>query len=469
MTWEDICALIPNDISKELIFRLKTYIDGVQKGVSESIYNFEVTGASISYTYSFENDDLSYSLVGARNKFILGVSKPTFKINLATSNNGATIKEYKFLKLTDSDELYITTSPSQVFTKATVLKDAYLCQIFDSRGFFVDTPYLAFGDDFYDVQIPYIEYTKPIFSKVQIARPDEVANYVDLSITGSFWKNSFGTKTNALTVQYHYKLSDASDYTNWTTVTPTIATDGSFTYNGTVQNIPSNLSATFEIRLVDSTETEEKLIGIAVPKGKSMFDWGEEYFSFNGDFCINDEQVPCFKEESTNSDGSRNIQLYDYEGKKLNIVAKSAMTIMPTASQSISSTEMQTIYSDDYVGVGENLIPFEAESGGYSGIMVKSGSGISTVKVSGQVYLSGNVTAGDRISLHLYKNYGYDDEYQVTNAQLIFYKTSSSISIAPILINVSEGDDFTLLVRNRTNGTGTIYSNGTYLTVEEVG
>ena len=468
VTWQDICALIPNDTSKELTFRLKTYIDGVEKGVSESIYNFEVTKANISYTYSFENDDLSYDLVGNKNTMILNASKPTFTINNAISKNGATISKYRFLKMTDSEEWYTITSSSKTFTKPTLLKDTYLCQIFDSRGFFVDTPYLSIGDDFYDVLIPYIEYTKPIFDKVQIARPDEVANYVNLSITGSFWNKSFGAKTNVLTVQYRYKLSNSSAYTDWITVTNTPSTDGTFSCNATIQNISNELSATFEVRLVDSTEIEEKLIGIAVSKGKSMFDWGEEYFSFNGDFCINDEQVPCFKETSTNSDGSRNVQLYDYEGKKINIDDKNVVTIIPSTSRTISETTMVGINCDEEITVGEKLSAVENEDGVYTSIMIMADSGVSVVKVSGQVYISASLEEGDRISLHLYKNYGLDGEYQIANAQTTVSKTLTSIAITPILANASDGDEFTLLVRNRTSGTGTIYPNGTYLTVEVV-
>ena len=315
--WQDICALIPNDKSITLKFRLKTYIDNIEKGVSEADYNFEITSANIEYTYSFENDDFSYGLVGKRDTMILNVSKPTFSINNAVSKNGATIAQYKFIKLNDAEEWYTITSSSKTFTKPTLLKDTYLCQIFDSRGFFVDTPYLSLGDDFYDVLIPYIDYTKPIFDKVQIARPDEVANYVNLSITGAFWKDSFGNVTNALIAQYRYKLSNSDSYTDWINISPEIDSDGTFSCNSTVENISSNLSATFEIRLIDSTGIEEKLIGIAVSKGKSMFDWGEEYFSWNGELCINDEEVPCFQETSANEDESRNIQLYDSNMKQL--------------------------------------------------------------------------------------------------------------------------------------------------------
>lgn len=309
-----IAQLIPNDRQINITFTLDTYEGDVKKGTFSKDYVFEITTASFGVTPTLQNDVNTNSLTGKNNYFIANYSVGTVKPNVTYSNNGATVSKYIFTRI-NGDATSSTTTTNDFYEYNNLkLNDNFTITIVDSRGFEQTTEPLVIDN----INYIFLDYFVPQFTNVEIERPEQTANFVNLDLQGSFWNQSFGSVQNAITLKYRFKLSNETDYKPWVTITPTIS-ENLFNYNNSVKNISADLSATFEIELSDKTGSVDLRTNFTIPKGKSMYDWGENYFSWNGELCINDDEVPCFQEDSVEADGSRNVTLYDSEGNKLNV------------------------------------------------------------------------------------------------------------------------------------------------------
>lgn len=337
LSWQQICAFIPDTTSIPIEFILTTYDYGSPIATTFFTYNFEITKANIEFELSLTADEESYVLTGSYNKFIENYGKVTLNANSITSKNGANIKDEKTYWQRrynlDSTDIFnpvftetfaqsvLSASNSHSFADVGTVDSLYVnysVDVTDSRGYKATSHNVKLPSEEYEV----IKYKKPILDNIVVERPEQTAPYVSMSISGSFWNDNFGVVQNLLQLQYCYILNNQETYTDWLNLQPTINEDGTFSFYGTVGSeekpiVPADNSATFQIRVIDSTGSETKEVNFTIPKGKSMYDWAEEYFSWNGELCINDEEVPCFAEESTNKDGSRNIQLYDNKMKKV--------------------------------------------------------------------------------------------------------------------------------------------------------
>lgn len=100
-----------------------------------------------------------------------------------------------------------------------------------------------------------------------------------------------------------------------------------------------------------------------------------------------------------------------------------------------------------------------------SGGDIVIGAGISHVKISASAYYTTGYTAGDKAHLNITRN-----DVVVASAMENLSATYQTLSIAPKIITVSEGDKIGLAVRNQTGARGVINnsSDATYLTVEVI-
>lgn len=317
----EIAQLIPNDRQINITFTLETYDADELKGTSSQNYVFEITNGSFQAQPTLENDIETTNLTGDTKTFISNFSSIIVDSGIFESNNGATIKEYIFVR-TNEDSIATVKSENSTHTfENPKLNDTFTVSVIDSRDFEVLLGTIVIDNENYFL----LDYTIPQFTSLSIERPEQTADFVNLNLRGSFWNQTFGAVQNAITLKYRYKLSNETDYKPWVTITPTIS-ENSFNYNDSVENISADFSATFEIELSDKTGSVDLRTNFTIPKGKSMFDWAEDYFSFNGELCINDDEVPCFQEDSVEADGSRNVTLYDSQGNKINVASVHAPT-----------------------------------------------------------------------------------------------------------------------------------------------
>ena len=65
-----------------------------------------------------------------------------------------------------------------------------------------------------------------------ISRPNPTSNKIIMTVSGNFYRGSFGKHTNTLKLQYRYKESGGS-YGDWNTVDSTLITYGTSSYKST--------------------------------------------------------------------------------------------------------------------------------------------------------------------------------------------------------------------------------------------
>lgn len=132
----------------------------------------------------------------------------------------------------------------------------------------------------------FISYIKPTCD-IDNSMPDGNGS-MTLTVRGSYYNGSFGSKSNSLTVYYRYKTASASSYSSWNTMTVSTSSS-SYTATKALTGLDYQTTYQFEAYAKDallSTSTATKSI-----KASPIFDWGENDFKFN---------VPVYDEFGTN-------------------------------------------------------------------------------------------------------------------------------------------------------------------------
>ena len=164
-------------------------------------------------------------------------------------------------------------------------------------------------------------YYKPIISNLTLQREEATSNVVKLNTSGTYYNlyPKVPLMNEIEIARYKYKIDgqDESEWINVLGVESWKVEGNNWSYTTNIE-VPTDKGASIVFYLEDTTGNVATSTN-NVEKGKSMYDWGENYFSWNGELCINDDEVPCFQEDSVEADGSRNVTLYDSEGNKLNV------------------------------------------------------------------------------------------------------------------------------------------------------
>ena len=121
-----------------------------------------------------------------------------------------------------------------------------------------------------------INYIKPTcICKVQIG----VDGRATVTASGKFYNGSFGKVTNALNIQFRYKVSDGS-YSSWTTFQSAAPNGNTWSASSNLTGLDYQKTYYFQARAIDqipNTATSDEIKAKAMP----VFDWGENDFSFN--------------------------------------------------------------------------------------------------------------------------------------------------------------------------------------------
>lgn len=138
----------------------------------------------------------------------------------------------------------------------------------------------------------------------------------------------------------------------------------------------------------------------------------------------------------------------------------SAITATLTSSQDLTTKDETKVILTNFTSSGDGLR--------LAGGDIVIGKDITKVLVSAECYFSGDLVDGDRININIYKNFGKDDQIQLTTSQDVVTSTLGSVTSSGIVVDVKKDDTITLVARNRTSGKGNIYPTGTNLTVKEI-
>ena len=181
-------------------------------------------------TVTLAGDD-TLELTGNDQKFIKNYSKVTAQCNV-TTKTGATLKDYSIYH---NKTEYVN---GQLF----VVKDKdFKFSAQDSRG------YVAQITKTYDV----VDYFRPTIN-IEVSSVS-IDGKINISISGKYFKGSFGAQENTLTVY--------------------------FTYEATLTGFEATKTYRFYATVKDKINTKES--NVAISKGKPIWDWSGSNFNFN--------------------------------------------------------------------------------------------------------------------------------------------------------------------------------------------
>lgn len=204
------------------------------------------------------------ALTGNNQLFIQSYSYLYVIPGVATAKNGASIVKYAATcnGVTNSNTTGAAINLYEVSKSGTV--DVVVTAT-DSRGYTVSNTQ----------QITVIPYAKPKVSSISLRRTNDIEAEMQLVFSGSISPITVdGTQKNSLLyVQYRYKLTSATSYGSYTTITSAVTQSGtSFSYsNLELCSLDANSSYDFHVYIRDQLNTLSALnLYFTVPQGTPL-------------------------------------------------------------------------------------------------------------------------------------------------------------------------------------------------------
>lgn len=262
---------IPNAASGTVTLTMTTYESGSKIG-EEATTTFtasadkEACAPDVSATLKDANE--AAKALSGGSAFILNVSDVAIVV-AATPKNGASIASAT-INGVDVNVGATTTFLHSSYSVYTVI-------VTDSRGISSAVVYSP----------AVVEYTPPVVN-ASGKRSDQTSGNVSLNISGRWWCGKFGTadsaKTNTLTVYYRARKS-GGEWSEYTAL-KTVDTDG-ISFATTVGGIDYQYTWEIEVKAEDLAAASTTVLKI--PKGVTLFDWGEDDFHLNIPLSFSDE------------------------------------------------------------------------------------------------------------------------------------------------------------------------------------
>ena len=266
-------AQIPNAKSGVGTITCQTYSGDALIGTSTCNFTAYAKESECIPTVSasiVDTNDTTIALTGRNTKFIKGFSNAKVTAS-ATAKNSASISSY----LTSCGDG--RTSSTAVIQFNNINSKYISVKATDSRGYAKSVDYT----------LDWIEYIRLAFTSITVKRTESTADKANMTIKGNYFNNSFGNVNNSLVLKYRYKEGNG-EYTDWTTLTPTI-TDNAFTYTELLENLDHNKEYTFEFMIDDQLMTVYSH-PVVLTKGIPVLRVGKDYVDINGDKAITEKQ-----------------------------------------------------------------------------------------------------------------------------------------------------------------------------------
>lgn len=224
-------AQIPNATSGTMTLTCTTYNGGVSVGsttTNVTVYVNTNTAKSTLNTPTFTIDDTTKSKTGTTNKYINNFSTISVTCT-ATNSYSSPIKTISLIGVKSGAETIIetktysstATSQTATFSNKTKLNyDSLRVRATDTRNISSNNASVGI------TVIAYVPITSD--SSPAIVRTTQTGSQAKItSFKGNFWQGSFGSVTNALTIQWRYRVSGGSYSSLYTIPAGSITKSGS--------------------------------------------------------------------------------------------------------------------------------------------------------------------------------------------------------------------------------------------------
>ena len=280
LSWSSSSTQNPN---QTMVFTTTTYNGNTSIGSNTYNFKYEIYQTPFINNLSYETTDaLSSTLTGATDIVINDISKVLVTNTLTKNqyfNDNVQASSYTFT----ASNVGGVTQASNSYEFSKILGPIIRAMATDARNKSTSMSQGAIELN----SAHFKNYTTPVISSLVASRPESTSSVINWKVEGTFWNDSFGVVSNTLHIYYRYKV-DNGNYNSYTEVTPTISSND-FEYTGQI-SVVSTSEATLEIKIVDSANSEY-ILETTIPKGKSIFDIGDEYFNVNGVLAENGVRV----------------------------------------------------------------------------------------------------------------------------------------------------------------------------------
>lgn len=262
---------IPNATSKTGKITCETYNGTTLVGTTTADFTAYAKESACVPTVSATIEDTNEGISGASgssSNVIRYISKPKVTIT-ATSKYSSTIKSYRIAW----GDGQASTASSATFDSG-VSSPIVTVTATDSRGYTTTVTY-----DLNTLK-RWVEYIYPATKAMAVARTESTSETAILTATANYFSGSFGASTNNGTFAYRYRESGGS-WGSWTLLSTTVSGD-TITGTATVNNISTEKSYDFQVRLSDYFNTSD-IIERTVSKSTGILRVADNYVRVNGD------------------------------------------------------------------------------------------------------------------------------------------------------------------------------------------
>lgn len=238
-----------------------SYVDKTMTIVNGNPTFDNFTFADVNSTTTALTGNNQYSVNGYSN-----IKVTISTTNKATANKQATMSKYRFTCGTKSKDITYSDSASVTGQINAVPSGTFNVYAIDSRNNSKLVTKLATRE---------IAYTPIYIDKQNTSVVRNNNNVAILTLSGTLWKQSFGSVTNAIkSVTYKFRKTDSSIWiTGTTTISPTVASNGKISFTGEIasdnQDTTWDLDASYDIQVTISdklsTDTVNLILNSAIP------------------------------------------------------------------------------------------------------------------------------------------------------------------------------------------------------------
>lgn len=279
-------AVIPNAKTGTCTLTCETFNGNTSLGSNSTTITVTAAKADCAPTVSgtvVDTNDDTIALTGNSSTLIRYKSNARCTITITTKNSAKVSTGY-IDNYGVAPGLSVTTFSSYT-TYAGVSKNSFDFIGIDSRGYSSSVKVT-------NTLISYVNLT----CNPTIYRVTPTGSEVRMDVSGDYYRGSFGSYSNTLTMRYRYKLSSSSTWGAWTTVSSFTYGTNSYSKTGAVLGTSFDYQSAydFQVQVYDgangitlSTVTKT----IELKRGIPIFDWGENDFNFRVPIKLGDTQI----------------------------------------------------------------------------------------------------------------------------------------------------------------------------------
>ncbi len=262
-----IYALIPNANSIKLRYIITTTAND-KSYTNYKDCTFKVTNSNPIFSgFTYQDTNATTIALTGNNQIIINsysnVKATISTANKATAKNSATMKSYKLTCGTKNISKDYSGSADVELLINKVDSSTITVYATDSRGNSTQKSKTATYKNYSDLAITKLTATR---------QQNGVGSAVLLKFEGTYWNNSFGAVTNAISrCIYQYKLASSNTWITGATQLSYSASDGKFSgsvlINGDLGADGFNISNAYNIRLQMADKLVTKAVDITLPSG----------------------------------------------------------------------------------------------------------------------------------------------------------------------------------------------------------